>query len=54
MEPASEQWAVKDKRRLLLAVMKALVGDAHISFEGDLHDFRLLDIAGSSDQETLP
>jgi hypothetical protein len=53
MESVTEQWAVKDKKRLLLAVMEVLAGGAHISFEGDLRGFRLLNIAGASDQETL-
>jgi hypothetical protein len=52
MNLATKQWAVKDKKRLLLAMMEALAGDAHISFEGDLHGFRLMQIAGASDQET--
>src|SRR6202050_541428 len=52
MKPATEQWAVKDKKRLLLAMMEALAGDAHLSFEGDLSGFRLMQIAGASDEET--
>jgi hypothetical protein len=47
-----EHWAVKDKKRLLLAMMEALAGDAHLSFEGDLSGFRVTKIAGASDQET--
>jgi hypothetical protein len=53
MESVGEQWAVKDKKRSLLAVMEALAGGAHISFEGDLRRYRLLNIAGASGQETL-
>lgn len=52
MESAAEQWTVKDKNRLLRALMEALAGDAHPSFEGDLHSFRLREIAGAVDQET--
>jgi hypothetical protein len=52
MESVTEQWTVKDKNRLLLALMEALAGDAHLSFEGDLHGFRLREIAGAVDQET--
>lgn len=49
---AIEQWAVKDKKRLLLAVMGALAGGARMSFEGDLGGFGLSRIAGFSQQET--
>jgi hypothetical protein len=52
MESASEQWTVRDKKRLLRVLMEALAGDAHLSFEGDLHGFRLKNIAGAVDQET--
>jgi hypothetical protein len=41
-----------DVRLVLLALMEALAGDAHLSFEGDLHGFRLREIAGAIDQET--
>jgi hypothetical protein len=53
MKSAKQRWVVKDKKRLLLAVMEALAGDAHVSFEGDLRGFRLQNIAGASGQETL-
>lgn len=52
MEPATEQWAVKDKSRLLISIMEALAGDAHLSFEGDLVGLRLMENGGASDQET--
>jgi len=52
MKQATEQWAVKDKKRLLLAMMEALAGDAHLSFEGDLSGSQVMKIAGASDQET--
>jgi hypothetical protein len=45
----AERWAVKDKKRLLVAM---IVGDARMSIEGDLRGFRLMPIAGASDQET--
>lgn len=48
----NNSWRVKDKRRLLLAVMNALAGDSHVSFEGDLRGFPLGHITGASDQET--
>jgi hypothetical protein len=40
------------QKSLLLAIMEALAGDAHLSFEGDLSGFRVMKIAGASDQET--
>ena len=40
----AEQWAVKDKKRLLIAMMDTLVGDARLSIEGDLRGFRLMQI----------
>jgi len=46
------EWRVKDKTRFLLAIMQALAGDTHISFEGDLRDFRLSGFGGASDRET--
>jgi len=42
----AEQWAVKDKKRLLIAMMDTLVGDARLSIEGDLRGFRLMQIEG--------
>jgi hypothetical protein len=52
MESVTEQWTMKDKNRLLLALMEALAGDAHLSFDGDLHGFQLKEMAGAVDQET--
>lgn len=40
----SEQWfhiVARDKPGLLRAMMRALAGDAYISFEGDLHRINL-------------
>ena len=48
----AEQWAVKDKKSLLIVMMNALAGDARLSIEGDLRGFRLMQIAGACDQET--
>jgi hypothetical protein len=52
MGSAVECWEVKNKTPLLLAVMEALAGNARISFEGDLHGFRLANIPGATDRET--
>ena len=52
MKSDTEQWAVKDKTRLLLSIMEALAGDAHLSPEGDLHGFPVMAIPGASDAET--
>ncbi len=52
MESQGKFWHVSDKRRLLLAMMKALAGDAHISFEGDLKALRFSSISGASMEET--
>jgi hypothetical protein len=48
----SESWQVLDKQRLFRLVMKELAGSAHVSFEGNLHGLRLLDIPRASEQET--
>lgn len=45
-------WKVLDKRRLLLALMEELAGDAHISFEGDLHGLAVLHMPDASDEPT--
>jgi len=45
-------WKVLDKRRLLLAMMEELAGDAHISFEGDLHGLALLRMPDALDEPT--
>lgn len=47
-----EPWRVHNKNRLLLQVMKELAGDAHISFEGDLHGLDLFEIPGASHEVT--
>jgi len=44
---------VKNKTRLLLAMMEDLAGDAHISFEGDLSDLRLSTFPGATAAETV-
>jgi hypothetical protein len=46
-------WKVQDKRRLVLAMMELLAGDARISFEGDLRELRLLGIPGASEGPTV-
>jgi hypothetical protein len=48
----SDSWQVLDKQRLFRLVMDELAGDAHISFEGNLHDLRLLALPGASEEET--
>jgi hypothetical protein len=45
-------WVVRDRTHFLLAVMEQLVGNAHISFEGDLRNTRLLQMSGASEEET--
>jgi hypothetical protein len=45
-------WAVRYKNRFLLAVMKELAGNAHISFEGNLGSSKLTSISGASEKET--
>jgi hypothetical protein len=46
-------WLVaRDKPGLLIAMMRALCGNAHIALEGDLSKCRLREIAGATDQET--
>jgi hypothetical protein len=53
MEGPFKFWKVQDKRRLLLAMMEELAGDAHISFEGDLSALHLSSIPGASQEETV-
>jgi hypothetical protein len=53
MEGPFKSWRVLDKRRLLLAIMEELAGDAHISFEGDLSGLHLSSIPGASQEETV-
>jgi hypothetical protein len=52
VEKKNEYWLVRDKRRLLLAMMEELAGNAHISFEGDLSGLQLLSTPGASREET--
>ena len=52
MENETKFWLVRDKRRLLLAMMEELAGDAHTSFEGDFSGLRLLSTPGASQEET--
>ena len=42
---------VKDEAGLLIAVMKNLMGNAHISFEGNLSDYNFNQIPGASKKE---
>ena len=53
MENERRFWLVHDKRRLLLAMMDELAGDAHISFEGDLRMLPLFSAPDASHEETL-
>jgi hypothetical protein len=52
MHSAKTQWRARDKKRLLAAIMEKLAGDAHISFEGNLRDLKLLSLPGASEEET--
>ena len=49
---ANPKWLVRDKPRLLLALVEELAGNSHISFEGDLQHFNLMKFAGASANET--
>lgn len=53
MEDVKKIWLVRDKRRLLLAMMEELAGDARISFEGHLDQLGLLSISGASGEATV-
>ena len=53
MEDVKKMWLVRDKRRLLLAMMELLAGDARISFEGHLDQLGLLSISGASREPTV-
>ena len=53
MENERRFWLVRDKRRLLLAMMEELAGDAHISFEGDLRGLPIFSTPGASHEETV-
>lgn len=50
----TSKWRVRDKTRCLLAVMEELAGNAHISFEGDLRGYGVLEFPGASDSEMPP
>ena len=52
MEEVKKSWLVRDKRRLLLAMMEELAGDAHISFEGDLRGLALSSMPFASEEMT--
>jgi hypothetical protein len=52
MKPTRQIWKVRDKNRLLLAVMNELAGDAHISFEGDSKILSLATLSDASQLET--
>ena len=52
METETTRWRVRDKPRLLTAIMEKLGGGAHISFEGSLRHLTLLTTPGSSQDET--
>jgi len=52
VENETKFWLVRDKRRLLLAMMEELAGDANISFEGDFRGLLLLSTPGASQEET--
>ena len=52
MKKAPKSWKIRDRDRLLRAVMGELGGDANISFEGDLHKTGLARISGASAEET--
>ena len=53
MEIEVKRWFVRDKRRLLLAMMDELAGGAHISFEGNLRALRFSSMPGVSYEETV-
>jgi hypothetical protein len=52
MKTLDSRWLVHDKSRLLLAIMDELAGNAHISFEGNLGNVRLLRLPGASEETT--
>jgi hypothetical protein len=52
MESSGRSWKVLDKTRFLLALMEELAGNAHVSFEGDLANLKLLNLAGVSQEPT--
>lgn len=48
----TKRWKVRDKARLLLAMMEELEGDAHVSFEGNLSGLRLASFPDASQEPT--
>jgi hypothetical protein len=52
MDKQGKRWRVRDKRRLLAAMMEELAGNAHISFAGHRTALRLLDVPAASQDET--
>lgn len=52
MSDSQPKLVVRDRTRLLLAVIEQLAGNAHISFEGDLRNTRLTAMSGASEEET--
>ena len=52
MRSLDAKWLVRDKRRLLYAVMDVLAGNTHISFEGSLGAVQLSGVPGASEAET--
>jgi hypothetical protein len=52
MKDSQPKLVMRDRTRFLLAVMGQLVGNAHISFEGDLRNTRLNRMSGASEEET--
>jgi hypothetical protein len=52
MKITAQRWRVRNRRRLVAAVMQKLAGNARISFEGALRDSALFSIPGASEQET--
>lgn len=53
MKSKAPHWEIREKNRLLFAVMEELAGDAQISFEGDLQAHALFSIEGASTKETV-
>jgi hypothetical protein len=53
MKDTGACWLVRDKRSFVLAIMKELARNAHMSFEGSLGRLRLASIPGASEEETL-
>ena len=54
MEKQRRLSKVEDGRRLLRILMQELAGDAHISFAGELREFKLLSLPAVSDYRPKP